>query len=334
MKTVLLIVSLLTLFSCSTKNVKNDFDYTKIEKIPDSISIEKITVHNLFKSQILAHKDQNFDSVMVVQKVYLPHRKLWDSCYGMIFGEENGKKFNNKSGMIAWNKTLMNQDKPLIIERTNTISSLNLSRMITNNLKKFNTMVPYHPAAEVSIVFTPFDGIGFGGCTADQFALELNHKSLDISYTLEKGLPHELNHLVYEKFRNSRSDKDSALSQTIDEGFACYFTYVFFDEKIQPYEAVENMTKANWDWYTAHEKEIYTKTKAYLADTSGDNPLLRNDRIKLFPEAPKTLYYWLGFRIVSKYVEKFGKESWKDLYKLSPQEVLDKSGYHDYISQL
>ena len=331
MKKLFLFLTAFILFSCSTTKRSGAFDYNQIEKISDSIKIKNITIHNLFKSQILAHKNNDFDSVMIVQNVYLPHKKLWDSCYGMIFGEENGKKFNNKTGMVQWNKMLFGNDKDLIIERTNAVLNLNINKLISKNIQKFNRMVPYQPNAEISLIFTPFPGIGFGGCSFDQFALELNNRSLEINYTLERGLPHELNHLVYEKFRNSRTDKDSALSQTIDEGFACYFTYVFFDKKISEYEAVENMSKENWDWYLKNEKEIFLKTKDYFSDTSGENPLLRNDKLKLFPDAPKTLYYWLGFRIISKYVEKFGRDSWKKIYDMKPNEILEKSGYEKYI---
>lgn len=323
------------LFSCiGRKKDTSDFDYKKIEKIADSIKIQNITVHNLFKSQILAHRFKDFDSAMITSNVYLPHRKLWDSCYGVIFGDDNGKLFNNEKGFIGWNRTLFKKEKSLIVERTNLLLKLNVDQLLNNNLKKFNRLVSGSPVAKISIVLTPFDGIGFGGCNFEQFALELNNKSLDIEYTLYKGLPHELNHLVYEKYRNKRSDKDTALSQTIDEGFACYFTYVFFDQKISEYEAVENMSKAEWEWFMKHEKEIYTKTKSYFSDTSGNNPLLRNDKLKFFPDAPKSLYYWLGFRIISKYVENYGADSWKDIYRLTPQEVLIKSNYDSYIEKL
>lgn len=335
MKNSILILGTFVLLSCSMrKTEKADFDYKRIEKISDSIKIKNISIHNLFKSQILAHKNKEFDSTMIVRNVYLPHKKLWDNCYGIIFGEENGKKFNNETGMINWNKTLLDQDKPLLMKRANMIIDLNLNKLIRTNLNKFNRLVPYQPSAEISILFTPISGIGFGGCNFEQFALELNSSSLDVQYTLGKGLPHELNHLVYEKFRNSRSDKDSALSQTLDEGFACYFTYVFFDRKIRENEAVENMTEESWNWFIAHEKEIFIKTKDYFSDASGDNPLLRNDKFKLFPDAPKTLYYWLGYRIIAKYVEKFGRDSWKDIYKLTSQEVLEKSGFEKYIEKL
>lgn len=335
MRIITLVFGIVTLFLFFiTKAQNKEFDHRKIEKISDSIKIQKITVHNLFKYQILAHQSKNFDSTMIVRNVYLPHRKLWDSCYAQIFGDENASRFNTKEGMIKWNKVLFEKDKNEIIEKTKTITNIDLNKLVTSNLKKFNQLVPHQPQATISLVLTPFEGIGFGGCNSEQFALELNNRSIDIRYTLEKGLPHELNHLVYENFRNKNPDRNSALSQTIDEGFACYFTYVFFDKKISQFEAVENMTKQNWDWFIEHEKEIFTKTKPYFSDSSGNNPLLRNDKHKLFPDTSKSLNYWLGFRIICKYVEKYGEDSWKDIYRLTAKEVLEKSEYEKYIQTL
>lgn len=335
MKNISLLFVILTIISCSTKtSMKSDFDYKKIEQVSDSIQIENITVKNLFKYQILAHQSTVFDSTMIDRNVYRPHQKLWDSCYGVIFGDENGKKFNNPTGMIKWNRILLSENKQDLIKKTKLITDINLNKLIKKNLSKFSKLVPYQPKAKLSLLFTPITGIGFGGCNAEQFALELNNPGVDIEYTLTKGLPHELNHLVYEKFRNTDPDRESALSQTIDEGFACYFTYVFFDRQITPFEAVENMTQKQWDWYIKNEKEIFDKVKEFFSDTSGNNPLLRNDKIKLFPDAPKTLNYWLGFRIITKYVEKHGKDSWKDLYTMTAKEVFSNSGYEDYITNL
>lgn len=335
-RTTLLIFSVITVYFCSTNQKLNpeNFFEKDVEKVADSIKVNDIVIKNLFKYQILAHHNNSFNEKMIVEKVYQPHKKLWDSCYATIFGEKNAGLFNSPEGMIQWNKTLYPNHKAEFDDKTKKLLKLNLNRVLMTNLKKFSKLVPYQPKATISILFSPLTGIGFGGCNAEQFALELNNETTDPEFTLEKGLPHELNHLVYEKFRNQDVDKNSALSQTIDEGFACYFTWVFFDGKMERHNAVENMSHENWAWYLKNEKKIFMSVKPYFADTSGDNPLLRNDKKKLFPEAPKTLNYWLGFRIVEKYVEKHGSNSWKDIYKLTPKQVLEKSGYESYINSL
>ncbi len=335
MKKICLIIILCLLFSCSVRPLADKtLDYRKLEKIPDSVNVENIVIKNLFKYQLLAHKDQQYDSARIVKNVYLPHKKLWDSCYAMIFGDENAHLFNTPAGMIRWNKTLYEKNKSQLEDRASILLNTDTKKLFKKTLTQFNELVPYQPKAKISLIFTPLTGISFGGCNDEQFALELNNKSVDILYSLEKGLPHELNHMVYEHFRKADPDRNTALSQTIDEGFACYFTYIFFDRTMEKYEAVENMTKENWNWYIKNEKDIFTKLKPYFSDASGNNPLLRNDRHQLFPDAPKSMNYWLGFRIIEKYTEKNGPASWKDIYQLTAKEVLEKSGYEKYIESL
>ncbi|MGE8554750.1 MAG: DUF2268 domain-containing putative Zn-dependent protease [Chryseobacterium jejuense] len=338
MKNSILFLSAFVMLSCSTRTpsavADKKFDYERLENVADSVKVENIVIKNLFKHQLLAHKNQRYDSTRIVKNVYLPHKKLWDSCYGVIFGDENASLFNNPKGMIAWNKSLYEKNKQEFENKANIILSINLKKHFQKTLTQFNKLVPYKPKAKISLIFTPITGISFGGCNAEQFALELNNKEVDILYSLEKAVPHELNHLVYEHFRNTDNNGGSALSQTIDEGFACYFTYVFFNHTMEKYEAVENMSKENWNWYINNEKQIFTKLKPYFDDNSGNNPLLRNDKLKLFPEAPKSMNYWLGFRIIEKYVEKNGPDSWKDVYHLSAKDLLEKSGYEKFIESL
>ena len=313
------------------RNPESEF-IERIKKLSDSIKVDDIVVKNLFKSQILAHQGTEFDSTMIIEKVYRPHQKLWDNCYGMIFGEDNSSKFNTTKGMVRWNRTLYPENKAFFEKRAETLLNMNLDSVLEKNLARFNKLVPYKINSTISILFTPMEGILFGGCENDEFCIELNYKGREIDYIIEKGLPHELNHLAYEPLRENDPKKDTALRQTIDEGFACYFTWVFFDGKITKFEAVENMNKSNWSWYLANENKLFNELKQYFDDESGENPLLRNDKLQIFKDAPKSLNYWLGFRIIEKYVEKNGIDSWKDIYELNVQDVLEKSGYEEFIN--
>lgn len=335
-KTILLTLAPFLLISCSSYKKKEPILplATKLKTLPDSIRVDDIVIYNAFKNQILAHENGKYDSIMIVDKVYTPHKQLWDNCYGMIFGDNNASKFNNPQGMIEWNRKLYPENKAFFDKRAEILLSINLDSILKKNLKRFNKLVPHKPSAKLSILFTPIQGIGFGGCEADQFALELNNEGYDIVYTIEKGIPHELNHLAYEAHRLKDPIHKTALAQTIDEGFACYFTWVFFDKKIAKEEAVENMSKANWEWYMANEKQLFNSCKKYFSDESGDNPLLNNGRHKLFPDAPKSLNYWIGFRIIEFYVKKHGKNSWKDIYTMPMNDVYHKSGYEEYINSL
>ena len=306
----------------------------RLEQLPDSITVENITVYNAFKYQILAHNSKGYDSLMIINKVYRPHNELWDGCYAMIFGEENASKFNTKAGFIQWNKTLYPDNRMEFDKIATSYLSYNIDSLFRVNLIKFNKIVPHAPKLRMSIAFVPFQGIGFGGCADDMFVYELNNPDYDLKFSLEKGVPHEFNHAAYEPFRKKDPLGETALGQTIDEGFACYFTWAFFDRKEPKEIFVENMTKKEWDWYLAHEKEIFAKCKPYFMDKSGDNPLLRNDKLRLFPDAPHSLNYWLGFRIVELYVIRHGKDSWKNIYTLPMKKLYEESGYEQYINTL
>jgi len=331
---------LFLLFSCKDKENKEiDVFHTstlvdRLEKLSDSTKVKGIVVKNLFKSQILAHNLGEFDSLMIIEKVYEPHKALWNNCYAMIFGEENAPKFNTPVGMVAWNKIIYPENKIFFDKRAKTLLDMNLDSILNTNLTKFNELVPYKVESKISILFTPITGILFGGCDNDQFSIELNYKEQDIAYTINKGLPHELNHLAYDPLRVDDPKKNTSLRQTLDEGFACYFTWIFFNKKISKYEAVENMNETEWNWYLKNEKKIFQDINQYFDDESGDNPLLRNDNFELFKDAPKSLNYWLGFRIIEEYVKKNGSESWKDIYEMNVQDVLDKSEYEKYINNL
>lgn len=333
----LLFLSLTFLFSCSVSKeptrARSMSFIDSLNKVSDSIKIDDIVIHNLFKSQILAHGvSGKYDSLMIINNVYKPHKQLWDKCYGMIFGSDNAAKFNTSTGMIAWNKTLYPENKALFDNKARLLLSMNIDSILKTNLEKFNKMVRYKPKAVMSILFTPIQGIGFGGCNAEQFALELNYERNDLDYTINKGIPHELNHLAYEPNRMKDPKHATALAQTIDEGFACYFTWVFFDGNISKNQAVENMSETDWEWYVTNEKEIFEKVRIYF-DETGENPLLRNNKFKLFPDAPKTLFYWLGFRIVESYVKNHGPDSWKDIYTLTSSEIFKLSGYENQLLQ-
>ena len=334
------LTGMLCVFACKSEHKKNPSAKDEpsfienLQKLPDSIKIKGIVIKNLFKSQILAHKGKVYDSSMIIDKVYRPHQKLWDNCYAMILGDGNAPKFNTESGMIAWNDTLYLRNKDFFDDQATTLLEMDFDSVIDKKLAEFNKVVPFEVNSTISILFAPIPVLQFGGCTNDQFAIELNNDNQDIGYTLNIGLPHELNHMAYDPLRAKDPRKNDALRRTTDEGFACYFTWVFLDKEISKHEAVEDMSQEDWGWYLENEKDMFIKLKPYFSDQTGDNPLFRNEKYKLFPDAPKTLFYWMGFRIIENYVNTHGEDSWRDIYKMDVGKVLEESKYEEFIDGL
>lgn len=309
----------------------------KISNLDDSIKVGNLTVYNAFKYQVLAHQNNIYDSTLIIDKVYKPFPELWDSCLALIFGDA-GKMFKD-SGIVAWNKTLF-EKHPDLLEKLDTLTNLNLDSLFNSHLTGITKLTGYKPKGKWILYLGPDKNFSLeiGGCSSNGMAIDLAHPKITTEI-LTEAMPHELEHMVFEQARTKDPDWGTDLGATIDEGLACYFTYEYFKEKLPKWRVIEQMSKQQFQWYLDHEKEIYEKSIPYLLTNNSDkNPYKCNCRAggckKLFDEAPKTICYFLGFRIIEFYTKKHGKNSWTDAYKIPMKELLKNSGYSDYIKTL
>jgi hypothetical protein len=331
---ITLIISLFILsLGCNEGNKEKSANelsiFDKVEKVPDSIKINDIIIYNLFKYQILAHKNNSFDSTLIINKVYNAQPKIWKELYGVLFDHE---MFTTTQGMVKWNKEIFHENKDSIESRVNTLLDIKFDSTFQASLEGMKKLTGRTPKnIRLSIILAPVEGIGFGGMENDAFILDLLDNNFDVINMVQEGIPHEFNHFIYEPTRENDPNKDTPLRLTIDEGFACFYTYKYFEGKISKAQAVEQMTEKDWNWYLQHEKEIYNKCSPYFFYSGDDDPLR-----KLGGEmnAPKTLFYWLGFRIIEFYVNEHEPDSWKDIYDLPVKEVLERSKYKKYIDEL
>ncbi|WP_200975114.1 DUF2268 domain-containing putative Zn-dependent protease [Echinicola sp. 20G] len=330
MKKSLFLVSLsIILFTHCQKarqeSVSEDI-FDRVRNLPDSIKINDITIYNLFKYQILAHRENSYDSTMVIEKVFERHPKIWKELYGVLF---DSVRFSTEAGMISWNKDIYQDHLDTIESRIDQLLEVNFDSTLKASLTGLKRLTGRTPEnVKLSIILSPVEGIGFGGMENDAFILDLLDSNFDVINMVEEGIPHELNHFIYEPTRANDPDKESPLRLCIDEGFACYYTYRYFDGGITKAQAVEQMSEAEWQWYLDHEKEIFEQCAPHFFQSGEDDPLRQLGKEM---GAPKTLFYWLGFRIIEKYVQNHGKGSWKDIYELPIKDVLEQSNYAESL---
>ncbi|MEM8584473.1 MAG: DUF2268 domain-containing putative Zn-dependent protease [Bacteroidota bacterium] len=303
-------------------------DYTSLLSLSDSLTVGEIVIYNSFKHQILAGRNDNYDRESIIDKVYRSHQVLWDSCLGMIFGEENAPKFQTEAGMADWNEKLFSATNEKMDSLVDLIANYPVDSVFNYHTIRFAALGYETPKARISLAFVPFSGIGFGGCSNDQFILELNNPEFELIYTLEKGIPHELYHFINES-RLSDQEEFTALDLAINEGLACRFTEMYFDGAITKYEAVENMQEEDWAYYELREAEIFSAMEPYFDDTSGDNGLLHPVRYNLFTDAPRSIYYWLGYRIVEAYLELHPETTLEDMASMPYEEIYVRSNYQE-----
>ncbi|WP_420459592.1 DUF2268 domain-containing putative Zn-dependent protease [Neolewinella sp.] len=303
---------------------------TTLEQFSDSFTLGNITVYNSFREQMLVNRAMPFDTQRIVDNVYRRHQSLWEECYAMAFGPGNAYMFTTDTGMVNWNEGLYRDQRSILDSITTLILSQQVDTMFDYHVTRFKTLDYVIPAARISLAFTPLTRIGFGGCSNDQFVYELNNPSYDVAYTLKAGIPHELFHII-NAGAIGEAKQFQAIDLAINEGLACYFVWDYFQGSMPKHEAVEEMSAADWAYYLDHEEEIYQRMKPYFDDSTGDNPLLNNERYRTFPDAPRSLYYWLGFRIVESYLTTNPGTTIKDLSAVPYAQLLTGSNYEGRI---
>lgn len=316
------------------KEEKKKTIFDRVETISDSIVVGDMVIYNTFKHQIVAHKNSNFDSLMILNKVYLPNKNTFDNCLGIIFGDENGMKFK-PNGLYDWNKKLIIANQDLIESKLLVLDSIDINQLFTNHLTAVQKITGQNGKGKWMIYFGPKDFQIFGGCDRNSMILDMfgeawNTKSINDLFA------HEIEHLIFEPIIKNDPNGNKGLGITLDEGLAVYFTYIYLNQDLE--EALyDDQNKLLFE----REKEIFNALEPYLFKTEEEGcPMFRHcgrsyncePIIKDIPEnIQDELCYFLGFRIIENYVKKNGKDSWKDIYSIPLKEFYEKSGYKQYI---
>lgn len=332
-----LIALSLSLWSCSFPKNENEYSvlFEKVQTIEDSISVGDITIHNAFKHQILAHSGNQFDSLTILKKVYEPNQYAFDNCLGMIFGDENGKKFN-PNGIYEWNRDLLKNYDSLIFIKLSVIDSLNINELFTNHLTAVQKITGQKGKGKWVVYFGPMGFQIFGGCDNNSMVLDMFGENWNVK-DIDGVFAHEIEHLIYGPILENDENSDTGLGMTMDEGLAQFFTYKYLDQTMD-----EAFFGEQTKLIISREKEIFKKLEPYFYKTSEEGcPIFRHcgrtNNCELIIEGlpnemAENICYFLGFRIIQKYEENNGAGSWKDIYSMSINEFYLKSGYKEFIA--
>ena len=339
MKNVLLLALIITLVGCSvshnTKKEKYSELINKVKNIDDSITVGEMVIHNAFKNQILAHRGGSYDSVTILNKVYLPNRYVFDNCLSQIFGDANGKKFK-PIGISSWNKTLLSDNEALITKKLSVLDSVDVNQLFSRHLNALQDITGQKGSGKWIVYFGPKDFQIFGGCDNNSMILDM-FGSAWTTKSIDKVFAHELEHLLFNPILEKDVNGKTGLGITLDEGLAVYFTYLYLHQSFE-----EALYGDETKILLKREKEIFEKLQPYFYKTNEEGcPIFRHcgrnsDCKPIIENLPKDieneLCYFLGFRIIQKYEERNGKESWKDIYRIPFKDFYEKSGYREFIT--
>jgi len=162
-----------------------------------------------------------------------------------------------------------------------------------------------------------------GGFDDGTMLIDLAHDSNKSLDDIKIFFPHEINHQIYS---GTTEQKDNAvLYRILDEGFACYVSYLFHNGKTKIAEEL-NFTEDEYNSCIENEKELIALLKKnYKSDSEKLSDNFANRSYKFSEKFPGAVGYYIGFRIVDEFVKRNGKDSWKKIYNMSPEKVLRKS---------
>ncbi|MBN2572195.1 MAG: hypothetical protein JXA68_08715 [Ignavibacteriales bacterium] len=132
-------------------------------------------------------------------------------------------------------------------------------------------------------------------------------------------------------FNKTNKSKINLLRYIIDEGLACYINEIFWGEKYSSLDYIV-FDKIDWNWAIENEKKIFQYSKELLDSEDYEiiNKFLSWGE-SIWEGAPYRLGYFIGYRIIKAYIEKYGEDSLKELYTMNCNLILEKSDYETIL---
>lgn len=244
--------------------------------------------------------------------VYTPYAEFWNGYLG------------DADVVSSW----MNESMNLLPEwkkKNELVDGKLLTRQFRETAQKMARLTGYEPKGKWYIVYGPA-WTDLGGLGDFAMLIDLAHTSNNSNERILRMFPHELTHQIMTNV-NQTYQHSSVLTAAVGEGFAVWMNEKYWGKK---YTLAENLG------YTEQELQLCDKNletlKQILAgySTSTDETIIqvfRNRSEKINPNIPGAIGYYLGYQIVKNYVQKFGKNSWKDIFKKSAEEIYQLSGF-------
>ena len=250
--------------------------------------------------------NQKIDSTKLIKEIYAPHEQMWKGYLG------------NSSDFMKWvnSKSLDDVNKWMSNENINPVMLAEYLRVFE---RKMFFITGEKPHGKWYIFYGPA-WTNLGGLGSGEMLIDLANKNNTSNDVITFVYPHELNHQIYHKIINESEDK--VLNRILDEGFASYVNYIFYQKKNSKAKEL-SYTEDEFKTCQANDMALI----GYLAKhyTSKDEKFaddLASRSYKINENLPGGIAYYLGFRIVEEYVKNHGEHSWKEIYKKKPIDVL------------
>jgi hypothetical protein len=281
----------------------NDAPKNDIEII--DISQKQLSLMNKYRD--LAVSERN---LIFLDSIYRPYSYMWNGYLG------------NEDKFIKWLNEIAFRELSDYNQRAIKLDLIKLNNYFHSTVDSMRALTGLSPLGKWYIFYGP-KWTNLGGFSDGTMLIDLANKYNNKFETIVRFFPHEINHQIYSTTVPTSSNV--VLSRILDEGFACYVSFIFNQGKTRIFEELD-YTKKEYNLCLSNHADIISIFKQYYLSTDKNLAEDFADRnYKFNKKYAGALGYYIGFKIVESYVNYNGKDSWKDIYRLSPEIVLEKS---------
>lgn len=249
------------------------------------------------------------DSILL-DSLYRPYEKLWRGYVGEPADFLEWINAEGYSGLDAFRS------------RARALDLEKLGAYFEETVTAMTAFTGHSPQGSWYIFFGP-QWTNLGGLSDGTMLIDLGHPDNGNTAAISAFFPHELNHQIYAA---TQPGGKAVLRRILDEGFACYVGYRFRQGGVSKAEAL-GYTEEAYAYCREEEGRLLGLLRQFMAS---DDPQVGDsfaDRgVHVSEGYPGAIGYYLGFRMVEEFVARSGDDSWKEIYLLSPETVLERSG--------
>lgn len=290
-------------FLLQIKSYAQNEQMSEIEII--DISKKQIKLMNLLQNEPVEKRN-----AILIDSIYKPNSYLWSGYLG------------SKSDFTNWINNTAYKELESYNSKANEIDLSKLNDYFFETVQEMEKFTGNKPSGKWYIFFGP-KWTNLGGFDDGTMLIDLAHESNKSIEDIKIFFPHEINHQIYS---NTMEQKNNAvLYRILDEGFACYVSYLFHNGKTTIAEELD-FTESEYKTCVENEKELIELLKKnYKSNNEKISDNFANRGYRFSEKYPGAVGYYIGFRIVEEFVKRNGEDSWKKIYKMSPEKVLRKS---------
>lgn len=279
-------------------------------------SQNKLNIYDISQKQLRimkAYKDADtiIRSKVFIDSLYTPYQVFWNGYLGKADDVE-GWLSRSLVKLPEWEK------------KNESINGAILRQQFYKFACKMKKITGYAPEGSWYVVYGPA-WTDLGGLGNFAMLIDLAHANNNTNETIIKMFPHELTHQI---MTNVNKHKDcSAISAIIGEGFAVWMNQKYWKRK---FTLAQNLGYTDEELLQCDKsmeslKKFFDKNK--YSNDKDIVSVFRSRDDKLNQKLPGAIGYYIGYHVIESYIQKNGKDSWKDVFLKDAKEIYENSGF-------